>query len=62
MMLGLTGAVGEFMVLLAEAAVETGLGLAARAALGVGVAAGVYAVARRVRDRVRTGQVPPPRN
>ncbi|NIJ08261.1 hypothetical protein FHS31_001878 [Sphingomonas vulcanisoli] len=51
MMLGVAGAVGEFMVLLAEAAAESGLAIAGSAALGVGVAAGAYALIKRVRKK-----------
>ena len=56
MMLGVAGAVGAFMELLAEAAVESGLLIAGRAALGVGMAAGAYAIAKRLR---KARQTPP---
>ncbi len=51
MMLGVAGAVGEFMVLLGEAAAESALMIAGRAAIGVGVAAGAYALAKRVKKK-----------
>ena len=53
MMLGFAGAVGEFMELLAEAAVESGLEIAASAALGVGVAVSVYVLGRKVSRKRR---------
>lgn len=50
-MLGVTGAVGAFMEMLAEAAVESGLEIAAQAALGLSVAAGAYVIGKKIRKK-----------
>lgn len=50
-MIGLTTAIGDFMIVLAESALWEAAGIALQVAAGAGVVGGGYLMLRRLRNR-----------